>query len=249
MIQHQRNISATINVLFALAILISNVAVATSELAVSQPLLVFVPQDFSLSFSITPIDILPGFGNILHYTQDNTEESRVPAIWLIPGSLHLRISFSTSTDANEVLDITDPLPANISTEVMVTAVGTSIQVYFDSILKGTAILQGSRITGSSFLYASDPWNTPARAVLDNIQMRVFCSSTSTQCCWVIRIWQLMGQTTMMDPTSSSACCSSNGDIPGISCSASKVTHINWSQQELYGSIPSDIANLNELQDL
>jgi hypothetical protein len=68
---------------------------------------------------------------------------------------------------------------------------------------------------------------------------------SPQCCWVVRMWQLMGKRTSTDPTSRSACCK----MEGISCSDSKVTKINWEKQQLTDHIPSEIGYLVELKEL
>jgi hypothetical protein len=71
---------------------------------------------------------------------------------------------------------------------------------------------------------------------------VSCDSSSPQCCWVKRSWQLMGKTTAVDHTSSTACCS----MGGVSCSDSIVTQIAWNGRGLTGSIPPDIGNLTNL---
>jgi hypothetical protein len=86
-----------------------------------------------------------------------------------------------------------------------------------------------------------------------------CTSTSPQCCWVKRSWQLMGRTTSVSSTSATACCrtlvSSTGTtttqttgITGVKCtSTGTVTELNWYNQSLQGSIPTEISNLKNLQ--
>ena len=71
---------------------------------------------------------------------------------------------------------------------------------------------------------------------------VTCTSSSPQCCWVVRIWQLMGKTTSVSSTSSTACCS----MSKVTCNGSKVTVINWAGYGLRNSIPSDIGKLVNL---
>jgi len=89
-----------------------------------------------------------------------------------------------------------------------------------------------------------------------------CSSTSTppspQCCWVKRSWQLMGKTTSVSSTSSTACCyylvSSTGTIttqasgiPGVTCTSSgTVTELKWNGQALRYSIPTELSNFKNL---
>jgi len=83
-----------------------------------------------------------------------------------------------------------------------------------------------------------------------------CGTSSPQCCWVKRIWQLMGKTTALSSTSADGCCSNIvGDtfgIPGVTCTTStprKVTEINWGPLTLTGSIPEDIGKLVDLTKL
>jgi hypothetical protein len=63
------------------------------------------------------------------------------------------------------------------TTVRVEAIGNIVAVYFNNTLQGSAILKGSRIFGEAFRYASDPWHTPARAILDNLVLRPITSLT------------------------------------------------------------------------
>ncbi len=76
-------------------------------------------------------------------------------------------------------------------------------------------------------------------------VKTTCDGSSPQCCWVVRSWQLMGQLTSVDPTSSTACCS----MPGVTCSGSIVTSINWSGKGLCGQMPQDIGNLTNVTSL
>jgi len=80
-----------------------------------------------------------------------------------------------------------------------------------------------------------------------------CTSSSPQCCWVVRSYQLMGRTTSVSSTSSTACCRNLGSttqtsgIPGVTCtSTGTVTGIQWVKFALPGIIPSDIGNLVNL---
>ena len=73
-----------------------------------------------------------------------------------------------------------------------------------------------------------------------------CTSTSPQCCWVVRSWQLMGKTTTVSSTNATACCS----MTGVTCdSSNKVRKIVWGSKGLSGSIPAEIGNLVNLTHL
>jgi hypothetical protein len=74
---------------------------------------------------------------------------------------------------------------------------------------------------------------------------VTCTPESPQCCWVVRIWKLMGKSNLFDHTSSTACCS----MSGVTCSGSTVTKIEWGHYGLNGSIPDSIGNLLNLIEL
>jgi hypothetical protein len=85
-----------------------------------------------------------------------------------------------------------------------------------------------------------------------------CKSTSPHCCWVKRSWQLMGRTTSVSPTKSTACCYylvsstgtatiQNSGIPGVACNSNGiVTQIMWHDQGLIYSIPTELENLRNL---
>ena len=102
------------------------------------------------------------------------------------------------------------------------------------------------------------WISPAEAA-DT------CTSSSRQCCWVRRMWELMGKTAPIveSPTHGTACCKyllsalgallstqTNG-IPGVYCALNgDVVAINWASQSLTGAIPPEtIGNLINLDYL
>ncbi len=78
---------------------------------------------------------------------------------------------------------------------------------------------------------------------------VSCGSTSLQCCWVVRSWQLMGKSipTGISSTDNSCC-----TVPmyGVTCnSTNKVTMLKWGNDGLSGSIPAEIGKLTSLTHL
>jgi len=60
------------------------------------------------------------------------------------------------------------------------------------------------------------------------------------CETVVSLLTNWGKTDLTDPT---ACCW----MDGVTCDGEKVTYINWSYQDLSGTIPSTIGNLVNLQ--
>ena len=94
------------------------------------------------------------------------------------------------------------------------------------------------------------------SMISPAEAAVSCTSTSYQCCWVIRSWQLIGQTTSVSSTSATACCYKLGSttqrsgIPGVTCdSTGLVTEIDWHDRSLTGPIPPEIGNLGKLGSL
>jgi hypothetical protein len=80
-----------------------------------------------------------------------------------------------------------------------------------------------------------------------------CTSTSPQCCWVKRSWELMGKTTSVSSTSATACCNyvvsktQRSGIPGVRCTSTGiVTEINWWDLGLVNSIPAELFSLTNL---
>ena len=79
------------------------------------------------------------------------------------------------------------------------------------------------------------------ALIVGVDSQATCDSTSPACCWVVRSWQLMGQTTDVSSTSATACCSMAGEYCDFT-----ITGIDWRSEDLSGSIPASIGNLKSL---
>ena len=69
-----------------------------------------------------------------------------------------------------------------------------------------------------------------------------CDISSPDCCWVVRIWQMMGQRTTVSSTHPTACCS----MSGVVCSESSVIKIQWRNKNITGPIPEDIGKFKNL---
>jgi hypothetical protein len=95
------------------------------------------------------------------------------------------------------------------------------------------------------------------SLISPAEAAVSCTTSSPQCCWVRRIWELMGKTTSVSITSSTACCYYIGSptpitsgIPGVNCtSAGTVWLIDWNSKTLINNIPTDIGKLVNLSYL
>jgi len=89
----------------------------------------------------------------------------------------------------------------------------------------------------------------ALSLISQVNAQASCSPSSPQCCWVVRLWELMKAATTVSSSSATACCSSPGRIPGVVCSGSTVLELNWNNLELTGAIPQEIGKLVNLKTL
>ena len=76
-----------------------------------------------------------------------------------------------------------------------------------------------------------------------------CTSTSPECCRVVRSWQLMGKTVPAGISSTdNSCCTV--PMAGVTCdSTSNVIQLAWASQGLSGSIPRSMGKLTSLSRL
>ena len=90
------------------------------------------------------------------------------------------------------------------------------------------------------------------ALIAGTDAAVSCSSTSPQCCWVIRIYELMKLTsTGLSRTSYTSCCGMTGVTCSGSGSSTIVKVVNWQKNPsgFTGGVPSDIQFLPDLTTL
>ena len=88
---------------------------------------------------------------------------------------------ATATNGNEgIASSILSLPLNATTNVRVEAVGRDVFLFFNNTFDSMVTVSADRIFGEATLYASNPWNTPASASIESIQMKSISSlSVST----------------------------------------------------------------------
>ncbi len=87
------------------------------------------------------------------------------------------------------------------------------------------------------------------ALIAGVESQANCTSTSPECCWVVRSLQLMGKTipTGISSTDNSCC---TVPMTGVTCdSSNKVKQIYWGYKGLSGSIPRSMGKLTSLTHL
>lgn len=67
-------------------------------------------------------------------------------------------------------------------------------------------------------------------------------NANNDCMWVVKSWQKMGQTTDVNPSFNTGCCT----MDGVTCEGSTVTEIDWRLKGLTGSIPEELKSLENL---
>ena len=92
------------------------------------------------------------------------------AIWFTPGTTKLYVRASTSVSWDEGIASSYSLPLNRKTSVRIEAVGKTLSLFLDGVLKDQTLLSGNRIFGKGRMYMSDPWYQPAKAAISNVNL-------------------------------------------------------------------------------
>eukprot|EP00731_Ephydatia_muelleri_P003446 Em0001g3446a len=131
--------------------------------------------DYTLSFDIVPNGtITDGYASILHFTTGNDccdFGSRSPAIWFRTGSTELHVRIGDSTDGNWGFDRTDALPLNIRTKVTLECKGNDVKLTVGGKVY-TATQPTHRFVGNLIVYAGNPGNQAAKAVISNLDYKI-----------------------------------------------------------------------------
>lgn len=131
---------------------------------------VFVPVDYKLSFSITPLGNYSELSNIFHYSGNGNDYGlnvRLPALWFLPGSTRLSFRFSTISGTTDGFDSVKSLPIGSETKVTISVFGSLFQLYLNGTSAQNITLSSQRRFGNAYLYISNQWQASAIAILNN----------------------------------------------------------------------------------
>ena len=131
--------------------------------------------DYRLSFDIVPTDTVPVWSSILHFTTGTDccdFGSRSPAIWFHPSTTQLAYSIGDSTNGNWVVYTTAALPLNSRTNVTLECKGNDVKLTVGEKVY-TATQPTYRYTGNLIVYAGDPWYEAAKAVISNLDYKIW----------------------------------------------------------------------------
>jgi hypothetical protein len=137
---------------------------------------------FDLSFNIKPMLTSGGWSNIFHFTNNNADSSRMPAMWFHPGTFGLHLRFdgpgygNRGFNGNEIV-----LPQGVWTSLSISLVGNVVNVTTNGTSLHTVTLPGPVNSGLANFYMANPWYAPANAwvsdvVLNNVPV-IFAQPT------------------------------------------------------------------------
>ena len=141
-----------------------------------------IPQNFSLSFKLKPTAVDEhNDTNIIHFTKggDCCEPGqRMPAIFFAKNTTNLNIILDLADRGNWGFVDNVSLPIGETTSFKMIVFGNKMQVSMNSSLTKYIDLPSETIFGAAFLYVSDIFNVPAKAVISEIELSDSSSSAS-----------------------------------------------------------------------
>jgi hypothetical protein len=85
-----------------------------------------MPFNYSLGFDLTPLGTSNQWTNIFHFSQTNTDSSRMPGVWTVPGTTKLHIRVGKEEQPNDGIIETLPLPLNAKTNVVIEVINNRV---------------------------------------------------------------------------------------------------------------------------
>lgn len=126
--------------------------------------------DYTISFTITPRQIIPDWGNIIRFQSAPGNKGdccafglRSPAIWFILGQLGFHVRIGDATDGNWGIN-TNPIPLGQPSTFSLVCKGPLVTVTVNSQTY-SARQPTRRYSGPMVLYGGDPWYNPAQATV------------------------------------------------------------------------------------
>ena len=135
-----------------------------------------VGKQWYLSFDVKPTGTIRSSSNIVHATIGKDSErfgDRIPAVWFRPGRTELSIC-SAVNDQKNYCWTSRALPLNKFTNVRIRQVwNPTLHVYefiveLNDVVVHKVVNNGAESFDNVLLYASNPWNVPAKAVVRHL---------------------------------------------------------------------------------
>ena len=136
---------------------------------------VTLPQDFVLSFEITPHNTQEQWAGITHFTStgDNccAYGDRIPGIWFFPGSTKLCVADGQPSDGNDYYTHEQPLPLNRPSRIRLDILRTTVTLVINDVVVWHEARTDRARFPHAHVFAPDPWYVPALATISDFKMQ------------------------------------------------------------------------------
>ncbi|KAI8891960.1 hypothetical protein BC833DRAFT_662734, partial [Globomyces pollinis-pini] len=136
-----------------------------------------LPANYEIEFDLTVNSVTNGLTNILHFTQTDTTNSRVPSMYLNSGTSTLLVTQDSDKKLNQFRSLSSPLPIGQKVRVKVSEIDRMLKVYVNGAYYYSFTVDGNRPVGPTKIYMSNPWENPASATIGNVQINT-CPTVS-----------------------------------------------------------------------
>lgn len=128
-----------------------------------------MPQNFVLSFTITPNGYTGGWGNLMHFNATGWDYGwggRSPGIWFWPGGTRFHVRIADTRDHNWGVDSAQNIPLNSKSLFRLECRGRDVSLTVnDKVFRATQ--PTSRYTGPLNVWLGCPWYPSANCLIEN----------------------------------------------------------------------------------
>lgn len=137
-------------------------------------------REWRVSFEIKPLSTVSGWGSIVHFTEGGfccKVGQRIPAVWFNPRTFRLHITTGLNNVGSYPHNERRALPRNKFSKVVIDQIEVRQSVYRYRIFVNGRCVRSvvntkPRVFKNVKVYAGDPWNSAANAVLRNFKFTV-----------------------------------------------------------------------------
>jgi hypothetical protein len=136
---------------------------------------VYIPQNYSLSFEITPKGIIVDHSSVMHFTKNWQDNTYMPTISFWPNSNSLYTQFTGI--GYPATGFHYGIPIGFTSRIQYNVVGDKVDLIINGTVCNFMTLPGEPFTGNGYLHISNPWSPPANATISNVKMVPISSLT------------------------------------------------------------------------
>jgi hypothetical protein len=120
---------------------------------------VYIPQNYSLSFEITPKGIIVDHSSVMHFTKNWQDSTYMPTISFWPNSNSLYIQFTGI--GYPATGFHYRIPIGFTSRIQYNVVGDKVDLIINGTVCNFMTLPGEPFSGNGYLHISNPWSPPA----------------------------------------------------------------------------------------